>query len=130
MTRVQVAIARATAKNAPMPIPEKLPGKQLRHLRSMSHGLKPIVQVGKHGWTDAIRVQLDGALLDHELIKIRVGSEAPLSAKELGLKAAEGLSAHVAQTIGSTLVLYRAHPKKPVIKLPRVKVSATDPEGE
>jgi RNA-binding protein len=104
-----------------MPAPEKLPGKQSRHLRALAHSLKPVVQVGKNGFTPALKEQIDGALLDHELIKVRVGSESPMKAKELGPLIAAELSASVAQIVGLTLVLYRAHPKKPVIKLPKVK---------
>lgn len=109
-----------------MAAPQKLPGKQLRHLRALAHALKPVVQVGKHGWTPAIKEQIEGALLDHELIKVRVGSESPVKAKELSEQAAQELSASVAQIVGLTVVLYRAHPKKPVIKLPRVKVDPSD----
>jgi len=99
----------------------KLTGKQLRHLRSLAHALKPIVQVGKQGFTDAVAGQIDSALTDHELIKIRVNSECPMKVKELGAKASEAASAHLAQTIGLIAVLYRAHPKKPEIKLPKGK---------
>lgn len=105
-----------------MAILEKLPGKQLRHLRSLAHALKPSVQIGKHGFTDAVRSQVEQALFDHELIKIKVGSECPQDIDEIGKTASDQLSAHVAQTIGATLVMYKRHPNKPKIQLPRVKL--------
>jgi RNA-binding protein len=110
-----------------MSAPAKLPGKQSRHLRALAHSLKPVVQVGKNGFTAALKEQIDGALLDHELIKVRVGSESPVKAKELAELMARELSASVAQIVGLIVVLYRAHPKKPVIKLPRIK---TEPNEE
>ncbi len=100
---------------------EKLTGKQLRHLRALAHALKPVVQVGKQGFTDAVREQIDGALTSHELIKVKLSSEAPMKVKELGNLASEAVSAHLAQTIGLTALLYRAHPKEPQIKLPRAQ---------
>ncbi len=102
-----------------MPAPAKLPGKQLRYLRSLAHALKPTVQIGKHGFTDAVSSQIGQALVDHELIKVKIGSECPEDIEEIGQKAAEALSAHVAQTIGATLVLYKRHPQKPKIQLPK-----------
>lgn len=103
-----------------MSTPEKLPGKQLRHLRALAHDLKPTVQIGKGGFSDAVRAQIDQALSDHELIKVKVGSEAPLDVEELSALSSAALGAHVAQMVGATLVLYRKHPKKPKITLPRV----------
>lgn len=104
-----------------MPAPPKLPGKQLRHLRSLAHALKPTVQLGKHGFTEAVCAQIEQALSDHELIKVKVGTECPDDISEIGEKAATALSAHVAQVIGATLVLYKQHPKEPKIKLPKAK---------
>jgi RNA-binding protein len=104
-----------------MASPTKLAGKQLRHLRALAHGLKPIVQIGKHGFTDAAVAQVDRALLDHELIKIRVMPECPDELANVATQAREKLSAHVAQTIGAIVVLYRAHPKEPKIQLPKAK---------
>jgi RNA-binding protein len=104
-----------------MAAPEKLTGKQTRHLRALAHSLKPIVQVGKHGWTDAVRDQINQALTDHELIKVRVGSESPTELKEFAAQATKALSAQLAQTIGNIALLYRRHPDEPKIQLPRGK---------
>lgn len=102
-----------------MAAPAKLPGKQLRHLRSLAHNLKPTVQIGKQGFTDAVRAQIEQALLDHELIKVKIGSECPEDIDDIGAQASEALAAHLAQTIGAILVLYRRHPNKPQIQLPK-----------
>jgi len=98
-----------------------LTGKQLRHLRALAHALKPLIIVGKNGWSDSVRAQIDEALLGHELIKIKLsgGGDEDLDAAGLGTLLETELGAAVAQSIGHTLVVYRRHPKKPTIVLPR-----------
>jgi len=84
-----------------------------RRLRGAGHHLSPVVQVGKQGVTLAVARQLDRALLDHELVKVKVGTEAPedrfLAAERLGAETGAG----VAQVLGRTVLLYRKHPEKP-----------------
>jgi RNA-binding protein len=96
-----------------------LSGKQRRHLRSLGHHLEPLVQVGKLGITDAIVGAVDQALADHELVKIRVGTECPDEREDVGARLAPALKAEIAQTLGRTLLFYRRHPKEPKIQLPK-----------
>ncbi|HXS18806.1 MAG TPA: ribosome assembly RNA-binding protein YhbY [Polyangiaceae bacterium] len=100
---------------------QKLTGKQLRHLRALAHDLKPIVQLGKHGLTDAVQAQVDRALLDHELIKVKLGGESPTEMAEFTQTVTVALHAHLAQVIGNIAILYRRHPQEPKISLPRAK---------
>ena len=95
-----------------------LSGKQVRHLRSLGHHLEPVVQLGKLGYTDQAQTAIDEALTQHELVKIRIGTECPQDRKELATTVPDSLKASLAQALGRTLLLYRKHPKKPVIKLP------------
>ena len=48
-----------------------------RQLRAAGHHLSPVVQVGKEGMTEAVLRQLDRALIDHELVKVKLGTETP-----------------------------------------------------
>ncbi len=85
-----------------------------RRLRAAGHHLSAIVQVGKEGVSDAVLRQLDRALLDHELVKVKVGTETPedrFETAEALLAGVEGAS--LAQILGRTLLVYRRHPKKP-----------------
>lgn len=98
----------------------KLTPKQRAHLRSAAHHLKPVFQIGKEGVTDsAVGAVLD-AFNTRELLKVKVQEAAPLTARDAGAELSERLEGveHV-QTIGRTIVLYREHPKKPEIRLPR-----------
>ena len=63
--------------------PTLLTGKQRSFLRALAHPLKPIVQIGHEGLTDAVLKAIDGALGTHELIKVRVTGNDELSASEL-----------------------------------------------
>lgn len=96
-----------------------LTSKQRSYLRGLAHELKPVVQVGVAGLTAGVYAQVDHALETHELLKVKVGQDAPQSAAamEEPLKSELGLA--VAQRIGRTLVLYRPRKKAPTIRLPR-----------
>jgi RNA-binding protein len=105
---------------AGMPAPQsprkksQMPSNELRRrLRAAGHALSPVVQVGKLGTTNAVIDQLTQALRDHELIKVKIGTECP----ETRFEVAEVMAAHpgvnVVQILGRTLLLYQRHPKKP-----------------
>jgi len=96
-----------------------LTGKQRRHLRALGHHLQPTVHIGKHGLTNAVAEAVDAALLTHELVKIRIDGESPADRHESADALAAGLKAEVAQVVGNTLLLYKRHPNKPVIVLPK-----------
>ncbi|HEU4619818.1 MAG TPA: YhbY family RNA-binding protein [Gammaproteobacteria bacterium] len=50
----------------------RLTEEQTDYLRILGHSLEPIVDVGAGGLTDSLLKELDRALADHELIKVRV----------------------------------------------------------
>ena len=103
-----------------------LTGKQRRHLRALAHPLKPLVQVGKGGIDDGLVAAVDQALADHELIKVKVGDGAGLDRHEVAEQLAQKTKSQVAQVLGYTVVLYRADPEEPKIKLPAGKPGAPD----
>jgi RNA-binding protein len=97
----------------------QLTSKQRAHLRSLAHPLKPVVQVGKEGVTDASLRSLQEAFNTRELVKVRVQEAAPAPAREVGEALAARLDgAAVVATIGRTTILYRPDPDKPEIRLP------------
>ena len=96
-----------------------LTGKQRRHLRALGHGLKVLVQIGKGGIDDGLVAAVTQALLDHELIKIRVGESAGIDRFEAAEQVAAKTKSQVAQVLGNMVLLYKRHPDKPVIVLPK-----------
>jgi RNA-binding protein len=84
-----------------------------RQLRGLGHALDPVVQVGKQGASEAVVKQVGRALVDHELIKIKVGTECPESRFELAEALGSEPDVNVVQILGRTILLYKRHPKKP-----------------
>ncbi len=97
----------------------KLTGKQRSYLRALAHPLKPVVQIGHGGLTEAVLNAIDGALLVHELVKIRVTGNEQVSAGNIASEVEQRTRSSVAQVIGKTLVVYRARKKSPSIILPQ-----------
>jgi RNA-binding protein len=95
-----------------------LTGKQRRHLRSLAHKLRPVVQVGKDGIDDGLLAAIDRALLDHELVKVKVGEGAGLDRHDAAGEIATRTKSEVAQVLGNIVVLYRARDEDPQIVLP------------
>lgn len=85
--------------------------KERQHLKALAHKLKPVVMVGNNGMTDAVNKEIDRALNDHELIKIRVQTEDRDVRKQLFAAIAEAASAELVQTIGGIGILYRLRKK-------------------
>lgn len=95
-----------------------LTGKQRRHLRALGHELKPIVQIGRGGIDDGVVAAVEQALVDHELVKVRLGEAAELDRHHAAEAIARRTHSEVAQVLGSTLLLYRPDPDDPAIVLP------------
>lgn len=107
-----------------------MPAGTLRKaLRAAGHHLSPVVQVGKEGVTAAVLHQLDEALLAHELVKVKVGSESPGDRFEAAARLAGAPGARVAQVLGRTMLVYRKHPVRPKFEpAPRVPGVKSAPE--
>lgn len=105
--------------NKPAPKERELTGAQARYLRGLGHHLDPIVQIGKEGITPGVIQAVKEALLAHELVKVRLLQEAPIDRKEAGSELAKQAVCSLAQTLGRTVLLYKRHPNKPKIVLPK-----------
>ena len=77
------------------------------------------MHVGKAGLDDGIIAAVNQALTDHELIKLKIGEAAGLDRHEAAEALATKTKSQVAQVLGYTVLLYRKHPQKPVIVLPK-----------
>jgi RNA-binding protein len=102
-----------SVKAVPMP----LSPKQIRHLRSLAHHLKPVVWVGQHGLRDSVLDEIEQALDTHELIKVKIVAEKSerVSAIEQIVSATGAVNV---QHIGQVAVLFRRNEKKPKVVLP------------
>jgi RNA-binding protein len=102
-----------------------------RRLRALGHPLSAVVQVGKDGVTPGVGQQATHALHDHELIKVKIGSECPQDRFEVAASLGELPGVNVVQVLGRVVLLYKRHPQKPKIEGGKAAVkSATRPAPE
>jgi RNA-binding protein len=95
-----------------------LTGKQRRHLRVLGQQLSATLHVGQDGVSEAVVQQADVQLEAHELIKVRVGDNAPDDRHATAETLARRTRAELAQVIGRTALLYRRRREEPTIVLP------------
>ncbi|HEX2657666.1 MAG TPA: YhbY family RNA-binding protein [Polyangia bacterium] len=88
-------------------------GKLRQSLRGYGHALSPLVQVGKAGVTHALVRQVNDTLADHELVKIKVGSESPVDRFQVAERLGEEPGVEVVQILGRMVLLYKRHPQQP-----------------
>lgn len=96
--------------------PAPLTGAQRKHLRGLANPLKALVQVGEAGLSDSVIRAVDKALLDHELVKVRLFR--PEDKKGSAQTLSERTGSHLCGLVGHTVILYRPHPEKPRIQIP------------
>ena len=82
-----------------------------KRLRSIAHQLSPIVTIAQKGITETISDEIERALSDHELIKVKIFAADRDSRKELTLEICNQAKAQLVQSIGNIAVIYRAADK-------------------
>ena len=87
-----------------------------KHYRSLGHKLKPVVMIADKGLTDGVHGEIDRALNDHELIKVRLNVESPTARRELVEIICTHHCAQLVQTIGKIALILR-HADTPNPKL-------------
>ena len=94
-----------------------MPSTQLRRrLRGLGHALDPVVQVGKLGVTPSLITQLTRAIADHELVKVKLGSECPEDRFAVAAEFGKMPGVNVSQILGRTILLYKKRAKNPKIE--------------
>lgn len=90
-----------------------LTNEKKKYLRQIGHDLKPVVTVAGKGLSESVCAELNRALNDHELIKIKLRVE---DNAETATAIGEACNADIVNRIGNVLLLHRAA-KKPNPKL-------------
>lgn len=83
-----------------------------KQLRTIGHNLKPVVMIAGRGVTEGVEAELERALEDHELIKVKLAIPEAEDRKLVARHLCETHKAELVQSIGKVLLLYRAA-KKP-----------------
>ena len=92
-----------------------LSSQQIRKLRGLAHALKVIVIVGNNGLTENVVNEIDNALEQHELLKVRVNAGDRDDRDEMIQSMLEKTGAVLIQRIGNVAVLYRNNPEMPKV---------------
>ena len=87
-----------------------------KQLRSIAHNLNPIIMIAEKGITETIEKELERALEDHELIKIKININNPAIRKTIASELCVRHKADLVQAIGKVAIICR-HAKKPKPKL-------------
>jgi RNA-binding protein len=88
-------------------------GKDRAELRAEAHHLTALVHVGQHGLSPTVIQSLNDALRARELVKVQLGRNADVKAKDAAEALATETGATVIQVIGKTATLYRENPELP-----------------
>ena len=74
--------------------------QQKKHFKAIGHNLRPIVTISHKGLTDSLGHEIDRALNDHELIKIKINTRKREVRKEITSQICEQHNSEGIQSIG------------------------------
>jgi RNA-binding protein len=82
-----------------------------KQMRTIGHQLHPVVTVSGKGLSEGVHLELERALEDHELIKVKLAIAEPAVRRELTAALCERHRAELVQSVGKVALLYRAAQK-------------------
>jgi len=82
-----------------------------RQLRAIGHKLHPIVTIAGKGLCETVQLELERALSDHELIKIKLAVGSRETRDEVLAQLIEDSKAELVQRVGNTALLLRRSPQ-------------------
>ena len=89
----------------------KKTNQDIKQLRAIGHKLKPVVTIAGKGLTETVLAELDRALTDHELIKIKLAVGSREARSEMAKQVSERSGADIIQSIGNVLLILRRSEK-------------------
>ncbi len=96
-------------KSPPAPT---LTTRQKQFLKGLAHPLSPLVQIGKEELSPGVLETIRTELLNHELIKVKIGSNCGLDKYDTSTILSLQTASTLVQLIGKTIVLYKPNPKR------------------
>lgn len=91
-----------------------------KQYRSLGHNLNPVVTVAGNGLSETVIEELNRALDDHELIKVKLVIADRDLRKQVIAEMAKKCRAEIVQEIGKVALIFR-EAKKPNLKLSNVR---------
>ncbi|OOS20671.1 YhbY family RNA-binding protein [Moraxella lincolnii] len=90
---------------------QKLDNDTLKRLRGIGHKLKPIVSIGGQGLSPSVLGELERALTDHELVKVRLPAGSKEERDALSAQLAKDSQALLIHHVGRMALLLRHNPQ-------------------
>jgi RNA-binding protein len=78
-----------------------------KKFRTIGHQLNPVVMVAGKGLTEGVGLELERALEDHELIKVKLNLADPAERREMAAELCEQHRAELVQAVGKVILIYR-----------------------
>lgn len=97
--------------NRPEPARMPLDPEFRKKLRGLGHALHPVVTVAGNGLSETVRAEIERALHDHELIKVKLVIAERDLRHQLVRQIATDFRAEVVQEIGKVVLVYRRNPE-------------------
>lgn len=85
--------------------------EKIKHYRAIGHHLKPIVTISENGLSDGVMDELDRALDDHELIKIKLAIGDRESRQAILEQLTQQSRAELIQQVGKVALICRISKK-------------------
>ena len=80
---------------------------QQKRFRAIGHQLNPIVTIGGNGFSDNVVAELQRALEDHELIKVKIHADDRDDRAKTVAELIKITSAQLIQRVGNVALIYR-----------------------
>ncbi len=80
-----------------------------KQFRSIGHKLNPIVTIAGNGLSEGVLLELNRALDDHELIKVKLGIAEREDRKAMAAQLQALPNVELIQEIGKVVILYRGN---------------------
>lgn len=88
----------------------KKANQDIKQLRAIGHKLKPVVTIAGKGLSESVIAELDRALTDHELIKVKLAVGSREARVDMTQQITAKSGAELVQSIGSVVLLLRRSP--------------------
>ncbi|HHB3742525.1 TPA: ribosome assembly RNA-binding protein YhbY [Pseudomonas aeruginosa] len=85
--------------------------EQKKQFKSIGHHLKPVLIVAENGLTEGVLAELERALNDHELIKVKLALAERDDRRALLDELCAQSRSDLVQSIGKMALVYRKNPK-------------------
>ena len=86
--------------------------QERKRLRQIGHALNPVVMIGGQGLTENVIEEINRALNDHELIKVKIAGEDRDVRQAVIEAIVESTTAEAVQKIGKIVLLYKKAAKQ------------------